>query len=71
VSYPAEAGVPVGGPRFSRYVMLEVHYNNPDRIAGKQLFSDIYTHAAACRVGLPQQYKVSFTSDAVRCRAVP
>nr|WDE40212.1 dopamine beta hydroxylase-like protein [Schizocardium californicum] len=28
--YPKEAGVPLGGPGFSRYVVLEVHYNNPD-----------------------------------------
>ncbi|GBL79541.1 Dopamine beta-hydroxylase [Araneus ventricosus] len=28
-TYPEEAGLPIGGPEFSRYVMLEVHYNNP------------------------------------------
>nr|CAG4647751.1 EOG090X0318 [Moina brachiata] len=27
--YPPEAGLPIGGPDFSPYVMLEVHYNNP------------------------------------------
>ncbi|UYV66179.1 DBH, partial [Cordylochernes scorpioides] len=32
--YPEEAGLPIGGPDFSRYVMLEVHYNNPDHRAG-------------------------------------
>ena len=32
--YPAEAGAPLGGPGSSRYVMLEVHYNNPDRLTG-------------------------------------
>ena len=31
---PEEAGVPIGGPTRSRYVMLEVHYNNPGLIAG-------------------------------------
>ncbi|GFX62343.1 tyramine beta-hydroxylase [Trichonephila clavipes] len=29
-TYPEEAGLPIGGPEFSRYVMLEVHYNNPE-----------------------------------------
>lgn len=24
-----EAGLPIGGPDFNPYVMLEVHYNNP------------------------------------------
>ncbi|GLV45599.1 Tyramine beta hydroxylase [Carabus blaptoides fortunei] len=27
--YPNEAGLPLGGPDFNPYVMLEVHYNNP------------------------------------------
>nr|CAG4646117.1 EOG090X0318 [Macrothrix elegans] len=27
--YPPEAGLPIGGPDFNPYVMLEVHYNNP------------------------------------------
>lgn len=29
-TYPEEAGLPIGGSKFSRYVMLEVHYNNPE-----------------------------------------
>ncbi|CAG0879812.1 unnamed protein product [Darwinula stevensoni] len=33
--YPQEAGLPIGGADFNRYVMLEVHYNNPDKISGK------------------------------------
>ncbi|KAG8195957.1 hypothetical protein JTE90_028931 [Oedothorax gibbosus] len=33
-TYPEEAGLPIGGPSFSRYVMLEVHYNNPELRAG-------------------------------------
>ena len=37
---PNEAGIPIGGPGFSRYVMLEVHYNNPELIAGMVFFSD-------------------------------
>ncbi|XP_052224126.1 dopamine beta-hydroxylase-like [Dreissena polymorpha] len=32
---PEEAGFPLGGPGFSPYVMLEVHYNNPTAIKGK------------------------------------
>ncbi|XP_060594958.1 dopamine beta-hydroxylase-like [Ruditapes philippinarum] len=31
---PEEAGFPLGGADFSRYVLLEVHYNNPDKVAG-------------------------------------
>nr|CAG4641544.1 EOG090X0318 [Eurycercus lamellatus] len=27
--YPQEAGLPIGGPDFNPFVMLEVHYNNP------------------------------------------
>ncbi|KAK6620702.1 hypothetical protein RUM43_010997 [Polyplax serrata] len=29
-SYPEEAGLPIGGPDYNRFVMLEVHYNNPE-----------------------------------------
>ncbi|GFR94142.1 tyramine beta hydroxylase [Elysia marginata] len=32
--YPEEAGVPVGGNGFSRYVLLEIHYNNPNKRSG-------------------------------------
>ncbi|XP_069676915.1 tyramine beta-hydroxylase [Periplaneta americana] len=32
-SYPEEAGLPIGGLDFNPYVMLEVHYNNPERRA--------------------------------------
>lgn len=31
---PEEAGFPVGGPHKNRYVLLEVHYNNPDKLTG-------------------------------------
>ena len=34
VSYPEQAGYPIGGDDFPRYVMLEVHFNNPEKIAG-------------------------------------
>lgn len=34
VSYPEEAGSSIGGPGFSRYIMLEVHYNNPEHKKG-------------------------------------
>ncbi|KAG1652656.1 Dopamine beta-hydroxylase [Nymphon striatum] len=30
LAYPEEAGEPIGGPDFNPYVMLEVHYNNPE-----------------------------------------
>lgn len=30
-----EAGLPVGGSDFNGYVMLEVHYNNPELRKGK------------------------------------
>ncbi|XP_075227699.1 tyramine beta hydroxylase [Lycorma delicatula] len=29
-TYPKEAGLPVGGPDYNSYGMLEVHYNNPE-----------------------------------------
>nr|CAD7435261.1 unnamed protein product [Timema monikensis] len=29
--YPEEAGLPIGGPDFNSYVMLEIHYNNPEK----------------------------------------
>ncbi|XP_068083155.1 tyramine beta-hydroxylase [Anabrus simplex] len=29
--YPEEAGLPIGGPGFNPYLMLEVHYNNPEQ----------------------------------------
>ncbi|XP_057321265.1 tyramine beta-hydroxylase [Microplitis mediator] len=32
--YPKEAGLSVGGELFNQYIMLEVHYNNPERIKG-------------------------------------
>lgn len=28
--YPEEAGLLIGGQNFNPYVMLEVHYNNPE-----------------------------------------
>ena len=53
MSYPAEAGAPIGGPASSRYVMLEVHYNNPDRISGRSLRlscpTRLDTRQAKCR----------------------
>ncbi|KAI4452995.1 dopamine beta hydroxylase related [Holotrichia oblita] len=33
--YPLqEAGLPIGGPDFNKYIMLEVHYNNPKLRSG-------------------------------------
>ncbi|KAA0188986.1 hypothetical protein HAZT_HAZT006497 [Hyalella azteca] len=34
-TYPAEAGLPLGGPDFNPFVMLEVHYNNPGKMEGR------------------------------------
>lgn len=33
--YPKEAGLPLGGRAANKYVMLEVHYNNPELKNGK------------------------------------
>ncbi|CAD6189154.1 unnamed protein product [Caenorhabditis auriculariae] len=33
ISYPSEAGLPIGGKGSSRYVMVEIHYNNPGNLA--------------------------------------
>ncbi|XP_021938401.1 dopamine beta-hydroxylase [Zootermopsis nevadensis] len=30
-SYPEEAGLPIGGSDFNPYIMLEIHYNNPEK----------------------------------------
>ncbi|KAL3283755.1 hypothetical protein HHI36_017925 [Cryptolaemus montrouzieri] len=33
-TYPQEASLPIGGPDFNPYIMLEVHYNNPEMLSG-------------------------------------
>ena len=43
-SYPAEAGLAIGGPQFHPYVMLEVHYNNPQLRSGIVDSSGIKLH---------------------------
>lgn len=48
LEYPAHAGQPVGGAGYSTYMVLEVHYNNPMRLAGLIDSSGLrfeYTHA--------------------------
>ncbi|CAG2184019.1 unnamed protein product, partial [Oppiella nova] len=30
LSYPKQAGLPIGGANYSLYAMLEIHYNNPE-----------------------------------------
>lgn len=35
--YPEEAGLPIGGPNANKYLMLEVHYNNPEMRNGIQI----------------------------------
>ncbi|GFS41547.1 dopamine beta-hydroxylase [Trichonephila inaurata madagascariensis] len=52
-TYPEEAGLPIGGPEFSRYVMLEVHYNNPELkdAEGIVIFgSQLHTHLTGIKV---------------------
>jgi len=34
LTYPKEAGFPIGGPDFNPYVRLEMHYNNPELKSG-------------------------------------
>uniref|UniRef100_A0A8R1DW19 Tyramine beta-hydroxylase n=1 Tax=Caenorhabditis japonica TaxID=281687 RepID=A0A8R1DW19_CAEJA len=34
IHYPKEAGLPIGGKGKNEYVMVEIHYNNPELIAG-------------------------------------
>lgn len=33
--YPEEVGLPFGGENFNPYVVLEVHYNNPESLSGR------------------------------------
>lgn len=33
--YPKETGLSIGGDQFNPYIMLEIHYNNPERIKEK------------------------------------
>lgn len=42
--YPEEVGLSVGGEGFNPFVMLEVHYNNPDLESGKIDASGIRFH---------------------------
>ncbi|XP_071521635.1 dopamine beta-hydroxylase [Panulirus ornatus] len=45
--YPQEAGLPIGGPDFNPYVMLEVHYNNPSLYKGRVDSSGLALHHTA------------------------
>ncbi|XP_064089523.1 dopamine beta-hydroxylase-like [Macrobrachium nipponense] len=42
--YPEEAGLPIGGPDFNPFVMLEVHYNNPGLNKGRVDSSGVAIH---------------------------
>ena len=42
--YPEQVGLSIGGDSFNRYVMLEVHYNNPELKSGKIDSSGIRFH---------------------------
>lgn len=34
IEYPSEAGMPLGGPDFVPFLMVEIHYNNEQAVAG-------------------------------------
>ncbi|KAG5875052.1 hypothetical protein JTB14_026183 [Gonioctena quinquepunctata] len=44
--YPKEAALPIGGKKFNPHIMLEVHYNNPERKAGMIDSSGIRFHVS-------------------------
>ncbi|XP_072948838.1 tyramine beta-hydroxylase isoform X2 [Epargyreus clarus] len=46
-AYPEEAGLPLGGPKANKYVMLEVHYNNPEMKSDWVDSSGIVLHVTA------------------------
>ncbi|KAH9627911.1 hypothetical protein HF086_015355 [Spodoptera exigua] len=50
--YPKEAGLPLGGPKANKFIMLEVHYNNPEmRKDGIVVFgSQLHTHLTGVAV---------------------
>ena len=33
--YPENIALPIGGPGTARYLVIEMHYNNPDTVSGK------------------------------------
>lgn len=35
LTFPEEVGLAIGGPGNPSHVVIEIHYNNPDRISGK------------------------------------
>lgn len=39
LTYPQEAGYPIGGKEFNPYVRLEMHYNNPGLKSGEFIFT--------------------------------
>ncbi|KAK4475381.1 hypothetical protein MN116_002442 [Schistosoma mekongi] len=34
LTFPAEAGIPIGGSRGQEYAVIEIHYNNPNNMTG-------------------------------------
>ncbi|XP_049873165.1 tyramine beta-hydroxylase [Pectinophora gossypiella] len=48
-TYPEEAGLPLGGPQANKYVMLEVHYNNPELKSDWVDSSGVVLHVTANR----------------------
>ncbi|KAK9881470.1 hypothetical protein WA026_016354 [Henosepilachna vigintioctopunctata] len=45
-TYPDEASLPLGGPDFNPYIMLEIHYNNPEMLSGIVDNSGIRLHVS-------------------------
>lgn len=33
-TYPKEVGLPFGGSNYNPYIRIEIHYNNPNEVAG-------------------------------------
>lgn len=43
-TYPPEAGLPIGGKDYNPYIRIEVHFNNPERLAGGRDSSGMRIH---------------------------
>ena len=42
LSYPIEAGIPIGGPDFYPFIVIEIHYNNQDLLQGNKILIYLY-----------------------------
>ena len=36
MTYPPQTGLPLGGKNMNPWVLLEIHYNNPAKTAGRR-----------------------------------